>query len=48
VDVLDILLYKPVLSGAYDRRYDLDASGEVDVLDILLYKLFVGTSCTNP
>jgi DMSO/TMAO reductase YedYZ molybdopterin-dependent catalytic subunit len=48
VDVMDILLFKPVLSGPYDRRYDLDASGEVDVLDILLYKAFVGTSCTNP
>jgi hypothetical protein len=48
VDILDILLYKPALSGPYDRRYDLDASGEVNVLDILLYKAFVGTSCTNP
>jgi hypothetical protein len=48
VDILDVLCYKPKLTGPYDRRYDLDASGEVNVLDILLYKLFVGTSCTNP
>jgi len=48
VNVLDIQLYKPGLSGPYDVRYDLDASGEVDVLDILLYKPWVNMCCTNP
>jgi hypothetical protein len=48
VNVLDIQLYKPGLSGPYDARYDLDASGEVDVLDILLYKPWVNMSCANP
>jgi hypothetical protein len=38
VDVFDILLYKPVLAGAYDAKFDLNQSGGVDVFDILLYK----------
>ena len=54
VDVLDILLYKPVIGSKlgvdvnYDRRYDLDANAEVNVLDVLLYKPLISTSCTNP
>jgi len=48
VNVLDVLLYKPKLTGVYDRRYDLTAEGSVDILDLLLYKPFVNTSCTNP
>ncbi len=48
VDILDVLLYKPVLGGSYDPRYDLDAGGAVDILDVLLYKPVLNTSCTNP
>jgi hypothetical protein len=44
VNVLDVLLYKPKLTGVYD----LTAEGSVDILDLLLYKPFVNTSCTNP
>jgi len=29
----------------YDRRYDLNADGEVNILDVLLYKPVIRTSC---
>ena len=48
VDIMDVLRFKPVLNGTYDRRYDLDASGEVDIMDVLLYKRGLGKTCTNP
>jgi hypothetical protein len=48
VDVLDILCYKPKLSGPYDQRYDLDTNGTVNILDVLLYKPVYGLQCTNP
>jgi hypothetical protein len=48
VDILDILCYKPKLSGPYDARYDLDANGVVNILDVLLYKPVYGAQCTNP
>ncbi len=48
VGILDVLLYKPVLKGSYDSRYDLDAGGEVDILDVLLYKPVLGERCGNP
>jgi hypothetical protein len=38
VDVMDILLYKPVLAGAYSAKFDLNQDTVVDVMDILLYK----------
>jgi len=48
VTILDVLMYKPKLTGPYDRRYDLDTNGVVDILDVLLYKAWLGQSCTNP
>ena len=48
VDILDVLCYKPKVSGAYDSRYDLDANGAVNILDVLLYKPVFGAQCTNP
>jgi len=48
VHILDVICYKPRLTGPYDRRYDLDASGVVDVLDVMLYKPVLGASCTGP
>jgi CSLREA domain-containing protein len=48
VNVLDILFFKPALSGPYNPRYDLNGDTAVNVLDILLYKPFVNTFCTNP
>jgi len=44
-DILDVLRYKPVLRGPYDRRYDLNADGSVDILDVLLYKRVLNTPC---
>ncbi len=48
VDILDVLLYKPVVGGPYDRRFDLNTDAAVDILDVLLYKSELGKSCTNP
>ncbi len=48
VDILDVLRYKPVVRGLYDRRYDLNADGNGDILDVLLYKPLINTSCMNP
>jgi hypothetical protein len=48
VDLLDILCYKPKVSGPYDRRYDLDTNDTVNILDVLLYKPVYGVQCTNP
>ncbi len=48
VNILDVLLFKPVLGGSYDPRYDLDAGGAVDILDVLMYKPYINASCTNP
>ncbi len=45
VNVLDLLMYKPKLNGAYDRRYDLNLDGAVNVIDMLMYKPLLGTSC---
>ncbi len=47
-DILDVLLYKAALGGAYDARYDLDVSDTIDILDVLLYKAVLMTSCSNP
>jgi hypothetical protein len=41
-DILDVLLYKPKLAGAYDYKYDLNLDGGVDILDVLLYKPALG------
>jgi hypothetical protein len=39
VDILDVLMYKPVLGGPYNARYDLTADGStVNILDVLLFK----------
>jgi hypothetical protein len=48
VNVMDMLLFKPVLPGPYNRRYDLNTDGEVNVLDMLLYKPLLDSICTNP
>jgi len=48
VNVLDVLCYKPKLSGPYDARYDLDATDTVNILDVLLFKPVYGGQCTNP
>ena len=48
VNVVDIVMYKPVLGGPYDPRYDLDVSGVVNIVDVVIYKPVLGTSCTNP
>ncbi len=48
VNGLDIMRFKPVLSGPYDVRFDLNADGYVNVLDLMIYKPLLGTSCTNP
>jgi hypothetical protein len=48
VNILDVARYKPVLSGPYDPRYDLNANGVVNILDVALYKPVLGASCTNP
>lgn len=48
VDIMDVLHYKPVLNGAYERRYDLNADGEVDIMDVLIYKPQLGKTCTIP
>jgi putative hemolysin len=48
VDIFDVLLYKPKLTGRYDCRYDLNADTSVDIYDVLMYKQFLHTSCTNP
>ena len=45
VSILDVLCYKPVLAGPYDRRYDLDADGTVNIMDVLAYKSLLGASC---
>ena len=47
-EILDVLCYKPKLTGPYDARYDLDTNGAVSILDVLLYKPLLGTSCVNP
>ena len=47
VNILDVLLYKPKLTGAYDARYDLNADRKVNILDVLLYKPELGASCTG-
>jgi len=48
IDILDVLCYKPKLTGLYDARYDLDTNGVVNILDVLLYKPLLGASCVNP
>jgi hypothetical protein len=48
VNIMDVLLYKPVLGGPYDQRYDLDTSGTITIMDVLLYKPVIGASCTGP
>jgi hypothetical protein len=46
-NILDLLRYKPIVAGLYDRRYDLNVDGEGNILDVLLYKWELGKSCTN-
>jgi hypothetical protein len=48
VNILDVLLYKPVLGAPYNPRFDLNADQKVSILDVLLYKPVLGASCTNP
>jgi hypothetical protein len=48
VTILDVLLYKPVLGGPYNSRYDLNTNDTVNILDVLLYKPVIGTSCSGP
>jgi len=48
VNIVDVLLFKSAMSGAYDRRYDLNTSGTIDIMDVLLYKPLLGRSCTGP
>jgi Tol biopolymer transport system component len=48
VNIMDVLCYKPKLTGPYDSRYDLTADGQVNILDVLLYKPVLNTSCTSP
>ena len=45
VNILDVLRYKPVLHGPYDRRYDLNTDGATNILDVLLYKGVLDTPC---
>jgi hypothetical protein len=48
ITLLDVLWYKPKLTGPYDPRYDLNGDVDVTILDVLLYKPFINKSCTNP
>jgi len=48
VDIMDVLCYRGVVGGLYDRRYDLNADGSGDIFDVLMYRPVIGTSCTNP
>jgi hypothetical protein len=48
ITLLDVLWYKPKLTGSYDARYDLNGDVNVNLLDVLLYKPFINKSCTNP
>jgi hypothetical protein len=50
VDILDVLLFKPVLGSqagepSYNRRFDLNTDSAIDILDVLLYKPIIGTQC---
>jgi hypothetical protein len=31
----------------YDRRYDLNADGQIDILDVVKMKPYMGKSCTQ-
>ncbi len=46
VNILDVLRYKPVLRGPYDRRYDVNTDGAINILDVLIYKSWIDTFCT--
>jgi hypothetical protein len=46
VNILDVLLFKGPISGAYDSRYDLNADSAINILDVLLYKPLIGMACT--
>jgi CSLREA domain-containing protein len=48
VSITDVLLYKPVLVGPYNPRYDLNASDTINIMDVLLYKPVLGASCGGP
>jgi len=48
LNILDVLRYKPVVAGLYDRRYDLNADGSGNILDVLMYEPVIGMSCGKP
>jgi len=55
-DILDVLLFKPVLGADYgglgpedrnyDRRFDLNADKKIDILDVLIIKPYMDRTCT--
>jgi len=50
-DIVDILKFKPVIltslgDAAYDRRFDLNASGNISIIDVILLKPYILQSCT--
>lgn len=45
VDVLDMILFGPPMSGPYDWRYDFNNDGEVNLTDIDVYTTAHGTVC---
>jgi len=49
VDVIDALFFgSPILSGEYDRRFDLNGNGVVNIIDVLVLAPFMMQSCSNP
>ena len=46
VNIMDVLMYKAVLSGPYEPRYDVDVNGRVNIMDVLLYKRLLGSYCS--
>jgi len=49
VDVIDALFFgSPILSGEYDRRFDLNGNGAVNIIDVLVLGPFMMQSCSNP
>lgn len=51
-DIVDILKFKPVIltslgDANYDRRFDLNASGNISIIDVILLKPYILGDCTS-
>jgi len=46
INIMDVLMYKAVLNGPYQSRFDLNISGSVNIVDVLMYKVLLGSRCS--